>query len=91
MTKHELKAKVTEWKELKALAEELAAEMGAIEDELKAEMTAQDTEELVIDIFKIRWTSITSTRLDTTALKKALPEIAERFTKTTQSRRFTIA
>jgi predicted phage-related endonuclease len=91
MTKQELKAKVTEWKELKALAEELAAEMGAIEDELKVEMTAQDTEEMVIDIFKIRWTSITSTRLDTTALKKALPEIAERFTKTTQSRRFTIA
>lgn len=91
MTKQEIKAKVTEWKELKALAEELAAEMGAIEDELKAEMTAQNTEEMVIDIFKIRWTFITSTRLDTTALKKALPDIAERFTKTTQSRRFTIA
>ena len=54
-------------------------------------MTAQGVNEMDVDIFKIRWTPITSERLDTTALKNELPDIAARFTKTTQSRRFVIA
>lgn len=33
---------------------------------------------------------ITSSRLDSTALKKALPEIASQFTKQTTARRFSI-
>ena len=35
--------------------------------------------------------TVTSSRVDTTALKKDLPEIAARYTKTTTARRFTFA
>lgn len=91
MSTNELTTKVKELKELKAMAEELAAEITAIEDAIKAEMTARDTEEMIIDVFKVRWTRVSSNRFDTSAFKKAMPELAEKFTKTTESRRFSIA
>ena len=43
MSANELTSKVRELKELKATADELAAEITAIEDEIKAEMTARNT------------------------------------------------
>ena len=63
MSTNELASKVRELKELKAMAEELAAEIAAIEDVLKAEMTAQGTDEMTVDIFKIRWKPVISSRL----------------------------
>lgn len=91
MSTNELSAKVRELKELKAMMEELSADITAIEDEIKAEMTARNTDEMLIDVFKVRWTKVSSSRFDTTAFRKAMPELAEKFTKTTESRRFTIA
>lgn len=90
MDKNELIRKVRELKELRQMADELSAEITSIEDEIKAEMTAQNTEEMIVDVFKVRWKTITSSRIDTTALKSELPDIAERYTKTTQSKRFSI-
>lgn len=90
MSANELTAKVRELKELKAMADDLAAEITAIEDAIKAEMTARNTEEMTVDIFKVRWTPVTSTRLDGKALKAAAPAIYEQFTKQTTSRRFSI-
>ena len=87
----DLTTKVRELKELKLMAEELANEITAIEDTIKAEMTAQDATEMIVDVFKIRWTPVVSSRLDTTALKKELPDIAARFTRETHSRRFSVA
>lgn len=91
MNKNELIRKVRELKELRQMADELAAEITSIEDELKAEMTAQNTEEMTVDCFKVRWKPVTSSRLDTTALKRELPEIAERYTRINESKRFTIS
>lgn len=91
MSTNEMTAKVRELKELKAMAEELAAEITAIEDEIKAEMTARNTDEMLVDVYKIRWTKVESNRFDTTSFKNALPELYKQFTKTTASRRFTIA
>lgn len=91
MSTNELTSKVRELKELKAMAEEIAAEITTIEDAIKAEMTARETEEMMIDVYKIRWTRVKSNRFDSTAFKKAMPELAEKFTKTTETRRFSIA
>lgn len=91
MRAYEMTAKVRELKELKAMAEELAREIAAIEDDIKAEMTAQNTEEMTIDVYKVRWMRVKSSRFDTTAFKKAMPEIAQQFTKTIESRRFMLA
>ncbi len=91
MSANEMTAKVRELKELKAMAEELAQEITAIEDAIKAELTARNAEEMTVDVYKIRWTRVTSSRFDTTSFKKAMPELYGQFTKTSESRRFSIA
>lgn len=91
MSTNELTGKVRELKELKALAEELAAEITAIEDQIKAELTARNTEELTVDVFKVRWTRVTSTRFDTARFKKVMPDLYKQFSKPTESRRFSVA
>ena len=62
MSTIELTTKIRELKELKAMAEEIAAEITSIEDVIKAEMTARDTDEMTVDIFKVRWTKVSSNR-----------------------------
>lgn len=91
MSANELTAKVRELKELKAMAEELAAEITAIEDEIKALMDEQGTEELLVDMFKVRYSTVTSSRFDTTAFKKTHADLYGQYTKQTTSRRFSIA
>lgn len=91
MSANEMTAKIRELKELKAMAEELAQEITAIEDAIKAEMTARSVDEMTVDVFKIRWAKVTSSRIDTSAFKKAMPELAEKFTRTIESKRFSIA
>lgn len=83
-----LKKKVIELQELKRLREELDAEMTALEDEIKASMG--DREQITAGAFKITWKAVASSRIDTTALKKALPDVSARFMKQTTVRRFAI-
>ena len=91
MSTIELTGKVRELKELKTMAEELAAEITAIEDVIKAEMTARDTEEMTVDVFKVRWTTVTSKRFDTTAFKSTHQGLYDQYTKETVTRRFSVA
>lgn len=87
----ELDSKVKELRELRRMAEEIAAEIETITDGIKAEMSARRVEELTGTDWKASYKTVSSNRLDTSALKKALPEIAERFTRTTSTRRFVLA
>ena len=91
MSISEVESKVRELRQLQALIEEAEAEAEAIKDAIKASMTTQGTDELRAGEYKITWKAVTVSRLDTAALKKALPDVAERFTKTTTSRRFCVA
>ena len=91
MSTNEMTNTVREYKELKAFSEQIADEIAALEDKIKAEMTTRNTEELTVDVFKIRWTTVQSSRFDTTAFKKAMPELAEQYTRQTSTRRFSIA
>jgi len=91
MSANELTGKVRELKELKAMAEELAAEITTIEDSIKAEMTARNTEEMTVDIFKIRWTTVKSNRFDTTAFKKTHADLYWQYTKESMTKRFSVA
>ena len=91
MSMNEMEAKVSELRELRRLADDLAAEIGALEDDLKAYMTANNADELHGPSFKITWKPITSSRLDSKALKTAAPELWERFTKPVTTRRFILS
>lgn len=88
MSNPNLTPKITELMELKRMRDELDAEIQAAEDEIKAAMGDDDT--LLAGPFKVTWKAVTSSRLDSTALKKALPKIAARFMKQTTTRRFSI-
>lgn len=91
MSMNELEAKVASLRELRRMADELAGEITATEDELKAYMTANNTDTLHGPSFKITWKEVTSSRLDSKALKAAAPELWQRFTKQTATRRFIVA
>ncbi len=91
MSMNELTKKVRELKELKAMADELAAEITAIEDDLKAEMAAQGVEEMTVDVFKLRYKTVVSSRFDSKAFKATHEELYKQYSKPTECRRFTVA
>lgn len=91
MSTNEMDLTIKELRELRRMQEELAAEIENLQDQLKAEMTSRNTEELTGTDWKVTWKPVTSNRLDTTALKKAAPDLCERFMKKTTSRRFVLA
>ena len=89
MSINEMEAKARELRQLQALIDEAQAEAEALKDAIKAAMG--DSESIQAGEYKITWKAVTSYRIDTAALKKALPDVAERFTKETTVRRFTVA
>ena len=91
MSVNEIETKVAALQEWEAIAEEARAEAEAIRDQIKAEMLSRDTEELEAGRFIVRWTSVLSSRFDTTAFKKEHAEMYRQYTRQTASRRFTVA
>ena len=89
MSINEMEGKARELRQLQNLIEEAQAEAEALKDAIKAAMG--DSESIQAGEYKITWKAVTSSRIDTAALKKALPDVAERFTKETTVRRFTVA
>ena len=89
MSINEMESKARELRQLQSLIEEATAEAEALKDAIKAAMGA--SESMTAGEYKITWKNVTSARIDTSALKKALPDVAERFTKETTVRRFSVA
>lgn len=73
------------------MQEEAAAMVESLKDQLKERMTAAGVESLAGSEHKATYKAGTSSRVDTTRLKRDLPEIAARYTKTTTARRFTFS
>lgn len=88
MSTLEVTALCREYKELQRMQEELTAELEAIREKLRSAMQGADV--MSTGEYKITDRLVTSSRLDSSALKKALPEVAAQFTRTTQARRFII-
>ena len=89
MSINEMEVKARELRQLQNLIEEAQAEAEALKDAIKAAMG--DSESIQAGEYKITWKAVTSSRIDTTALRKALPDVAERFTRETTTRRFCVA
>ena len=88
MSNPTMEATIHELLELKRMREELDGEIIALEDAIKAVMGSEET--LIAGVYKVSWTPFTSSRIDTAALKKALPDVAAAYTKTATVRRFTV-
>ena len=89
MNTREIESKVRELRQLQALIDEAQAEAEAIKDAIKAAMG--DSEALQAGEYKITWKPVTTARIDTGALKKALPDVAAAFTREVTTRRFCVA
>ncbi|MCX4371955.1 MAG: hypothetical protein OSJ58_09000 [Dysosmobacter sp.] len=83
--------KVKELRELRRMQEDLSAEIASIEEELKGHMSAHGMDTLLGMDWKITWKPVTSKRLDTGALRKAMPDVAQAFTRETTTKRFVLA
>lgn len=88
MSNPEYIALFTQYQELKRMREEITAEMDGIADQIKAAMGTAET--VTAGQYKIKYTTVNGSRLDSAALKKALPDIAARFTVATVQKRFSI-
>ena len=91
MSKIELYYLIEALNEWEAIISDAKAEADSIRDRIKAELIANDVEEMECGKYIIRYTSVLSTRLDTTALKKAMPDVFKAYTKQIASRRFSIS
>lgn len=89
MSDRNMEAKVKELMELKRMKEELEAEIEATEQAIKDVMGEEET--LIAGAYKVTWKQVVSSRLDGTALKKAMPDIAAQFMKESKVRRFVVA
>ena len=91
MSKNELVAKIEALAEWESIIEDAQREAEAIRDSIKQEMLEREVEELSAGQYIIRWTSVLSNRFDSTAFKKALPDLYKAYTKQSSSRRFYIS
>ena len=91
MSIQEIDLKVQELRELQAMVEESTAQIEAIKDSIKLKMVDEGTEVLQGNGWKATWHTVTSSRLDSKALKAANPDLVAQFSKTTSTTRFTLA
>ena len=91
MSANEMITKIEKLKEWEALLSEAQAEVDSLKDDIKREMDSRNTEELEAGQYIVRYTTVLTQRFDSTAFKKALPEVYKGYLKQSTSRRFTIA
>ena len=91
MTTFEIAKKAKKHREIQAMIRELEREADVIKKELTDAMDDMNVDIIHTDIFTLRWKMHTSSRVDTKALKKELPDIADRYTVKTEVKRFQIA
>ena len=77
-----------EWENL---MEEARAEAEAIRDSLKQEMLERGTEELEVGQYMVRYQTIVTNHFNSSAFKKALPDVYKSFMRQSTSKRFSIA
>ena len=73
------------------IAEETAAIIDGLKDKLKGYMIAEGIDTLTGSEHKATYKSFTSTRIDTKAIKRDLPDVAARYTTTASTMRFTFS
>lgn len=91
MSSIELLSLVEQYKEAQQLIEAAQAEMDTIKATISAEMARRDVDRMDVGTHKVTLKAVTTSRLDSKAIKAAAPKLAARFTKTTTTTRFYVA
>jgi len=85
---HAYGEKIARIKEIDALATELNTEKEKLKQEIQLEMG--EAEKAFAGEYQVRWKAVKSNRIDSKLLKKEQPEIAEKYSKESVSRRFEV-
>ncbi len=91
MSKVEIISKIEEIRQLEELIAEASAEAEILRNAIKQQMLLEDTEEMEVGQYMVRYTNILTQRFDTTGFKKAHADLYKSFIKQSASRRFTIS
>lgn len=91
MSIQEIDCKVKELRELQTLVDEATAQIEAIKGAVKLKMVDEGTEVLHGNGWKATWHTVTSSRLDSKALKAAHPNLVAQYSKPSITTRFTLA
>lgn len=73
------------------MGEQIAATVEGLRDQLKQVMQERGVDTLIGTQHKACYKAVTSSRIDTKALKQELPDIAAKYSKTTETKRFTFS
>ena len=87
----EIISNIEKLRALEELIDEATAEAEALKNSIKDEMIQQNTEEIIVGRYIVRYTSVSSNRFDSTAFKKVMPDVYKAYVKQVSSRRFTIS
>lgn len=90
MSTIEITTIIEKLKEWEAIQTEVAAEVEALKDQIKEELNSRGVEELEAGQYIARFTTVLSTRFDTTCFKREHAEMYKQYTKQTTSRRFSV-
>lgn len=91
MTSQEMLTAVRTIKENQMLIDELDAENEALKDAIKAEMSTRNTDEIQVDVFKVKYKPVISNKFDSNAFKERFSDLYKSFLKRTECKRFTIS
>ena len=69
------------------IADDTSAISAGLKDQLQAALQASGTDTIIGAEHKASYKTVVSSRIDTAALKKAEPETAARYTRTTETKR----
>ena len=91
MSAAELMPLIEQYREAQQIIEQAQAEMEMLKSKIVAELAARSTNRLDVGTHRVTLQTVTTHRLDSKALKAAMPELAEKFTVTTTGTRFVVA
>lgn len=91
MTERMLKNRIEKLDIIATQQKALEEQAEKIRNEIKADMEEKGVDEITAFGRIARWKEVISSRLDSKALKAALPDVYSQFVKPTSSRRFTVA
>lgn len=91
MSDIELTTAISDYREYKRMQEDLEKQMDTIKTKIQEHMSSLSVDILSGMDWKVTWKDTTRTTIDSKALKKDLPEVAEKYSKTTVSKRFVVS
>ena len=89
MTERQIANRAKKIKELEAQLNDISNQIDELKKEIQNEM--KELEHIKACDYVINWSNVITNRLDSTRIKKELPDIYDRYTKETRSRRFSIS